>query len=170
VPPAEDEPGDPETVARTICLRLLTQRARTRSELAKALSRRGVPGEVADRVLIRFVEVGLIDDAAVAQSFAVSQHRDRALSARAVAARLRERGIPEHLVQSAIGEIDADSEASTAARLAQRKLQSLRNADPATRRRRVYGMLLRRGYAADLATRVVAETVGQDDTVHGTEP
>jgi regulatory protein len=150
-------------VARAICLRLLTRRAHTRSELAKALSRRGVPAEAAHRVLARFVQVGLIDDAAVAQSFALNQHRARALSARAVAVRLRERGIPEQLVQSAIGQIDAASEASTAVRLAQRKLRSLRGADPATQRRRLYAMLLRRGYSAELATRVVGETVGQQD-------
>jgi regulatory protein len=66
-------------------------------------------------------------------------------------------------VQSAIGQIDAASEASTAVRLAQRKLRSLRGADPATQRRRLYAMLLRRGYSAELATRVVGETVGQQD-------
>ena len=34
-----DDPGDPEAVARTICLRLLTHRARSRAELADALVR-----------------------------------------------------------------------------------------------------------------------------------
>src|SRR6266498_4918200 len=45
VPPEDeqDAPGDPESVARAICLRLLTQRARSRAELAEALRRRGVP-------------------------------------------------------------------------------------------------------------------------------
>ena len=53
-----------------ICLRLLDQRARSRAELADALRRRGVPDDAATRVLDRFVEVGLIDDAALAAGFA----------------------------------------------------------------------------------------------------
>src|SRR6266496_4045204 len=97
VPPEDelDEPGDPESVARAICLRLLTQRARTRSELAKALSSRGVPDEAAGPVLTRFAEVGLIDDPGLAKSFALSQQRERGLSRRVVAAKLRHRGIDE---------------------------------------------------------------------------
>src|SRR6266568_2269882 len=64
VPPEDeqDAPGDPESVARAICLRLLTQRARSRAELAEALHRRGVPDDAASAVLTRYAEVGLIDD------------------------------------------------------------------------------------------------------------
>ncbi|MDT4945049.1 MAG: regulatory protein, partial [Pseudonocardiales bacterium] len=68
-PPPDDEdqsPGDPEDVARAICLRLLTQRSRSRAELAKALTARGIPAHAARSVLDRFVEVGLIDDSALA--------------------------------------------------------------------------------------------------------
>ena len=63
VPPEDEEilgpPGDPETVARTICLQLLDRRARTRSELAEALHRGLAPpaGAVAavNRVLSRSI-------------------------------------------------------------------------------------------------------------------
>src|SRR5262249_23857501 len=72
----QDAPGDPESVARAICLRLLAQRARTRAELAQALRRRGVPDGAAGSVLDRFAEVGLIDDAALAQNAALT-HRER---------------------------------------------------------------------------------------------
>jgi len=166
VPPAgeQDDPGDPESVARTVCLRLLTQRARTRAELAKALAGRGVPATAADRVLDRFAEVGLIDDAAVAESFALSQHRQRGLSARAVAVKLRQRGLDERLVQSAVDQIGAESEFAAASRLAQRKLRALNSTDPAIRRRRIYGLLMRRGYPADLVMRVVRMTVDESDT------
>ncbi len=161
--PPEDEPGDPgdpESVARTICLRLLTQRARTRCELATALSSRGVPDEAAGPVLSRFAEVGLIDDARFAKSFAFSQHRERGLSRRVVAVKLRQRGIDEQTVQAVVDQIDPDSEVDAAVRLAQRKLRSLGTVDQEVRRRRVYGLLLRRGYSPDLAMRVMRQTVG----------
>src|SRR5829696_959849 len=86
----EDPLGDPESVARAICLRLLTGQPRTRSELAAALARRGVPGEAAAAVLGRFAEVGLIDDRAFAAAWVGSRHAGRGL-ARALAAELRRR-------------------------------------------------------------------------------
>ena len=42
-----DLPGDPVSVARAICLRLLTDRQRTRAELATALRRKRVPDDAA---------------------------------------------------------------------------------------------------------------------------
>ena len=42
---SDDVDADPESVARTICLRLLTIRARTRAELDEALTARAVPRE-----------------------------------------------------------------------------------------------------------------------------
>src|SRR6185312_15430154 len=61
--PETPEPdADPVAVAREICLRLLTERARTRQELAQALARKGVPADAAAAALDRFDEVGLIDD------------------------------------------------------------------------------------------------------------
>ena len=48
-------------MARQIALRLLESQPRTRAELERAMSRRGVPADAATAVLDRFTEVGLID-------------------------------------------------------------------------------------------------------------
>src|SRR5947208_1855082 len=109
-PEAAGPPGDPESAARTICLRLLDRRARTRAELAAALARRGIPDDAAERVLDRFAQVGLIDDAGLADGFAQAQHHERGLSGRAVAVKLRRRGVEEDAVQAAIAGIDRGSE------------------------------------------------------------
>ena len=62
--------GDPEAVAREICLRLLAVRPRTRAELADgAAPGAASPDEVAAEVLDRYGEVGLIDDAAFARAW-----------------------------------------------------------------------------------------------------
>jgi regulatory protein len=88
----QDAPGDPESVARAICLQQLTQRARSRAELATVLRRRGVPDDAARTVLDRFVEVGLIDDESLAQNLALAQHTARRLVARKLPSL---RGLPE---------------------------------------------------------------------------
>jgi regulatory protein len=168
VPPDDERgsPGDPESVARTICLRQLDQRARTRSELEATLCRRGVPDDAARAVLDRLTEVGLIDDDALAQSYAMAVHHERGLAGRAVALKLRQRGIDEPSVQAAVGQIDAESEAAAARLLVARRLKSLRGLDPQAQARRLVGLLARRGYPPGLAHRVVRESLGDTEIGH----
>lgn len=154
----EQDLGDPESVARAICLRLLTQRARSRAELAKALAKRDVPDDAATRVLDRFVEVGLIDDAALAAGFAQAQHRERGLARRAVAAKLRQRGLGDQ-VDAALTEIDADDERARAAELVRKRLRSLGGLPPEVQARRLVALLARKGYSPGLAYAVVREAM-----------
>ena len=57
--------ADAESVARTILLDALTGQARSRHELRDKLAKKQVPDELAERLLDRFTEVGLVDDDAV---------------------------------------------------------------------------------------------------------
>src|SRR5664279_3077213 len=154
-----DPPGDPESVARAICLRQLDQRARTRSELAATLRRRGVPDDAATSVLDRFTDVGLIDDGALADGYAMAVHRERGLAGRAVAMKLRRRGIDEAAVQAALGQIDAESEARAARLLVARRRKSLQGLEPQAQARRLVGLLARRGYPPGLALEIVRESL-----------
>lgn len=148
-------PGDPEAVARIICLRLLEQRARTRAELASALRRKGVPDAAAGAVLDRLVAVGLIDDAALADGYALAQHQERGLAGRAVALKLRRRGVADAVVAAAVAQIDTEAERAAAQRLVARKLGTLGGVDAPAQARRLVGLLARRGYAPGLAHDVV---------------
>jgi regulatory protein len=154
-----DPPGDPESVARAICLHQLDQRARTRSELAATLQRRGVPDDAARSVLDRFTDIGLIDDGALAASFAMAVHRERGLAGRAVAMKLRRRGIDEATLQAAVGQIDAESEADAARLLVARRRASLQGLEPQVQARRLVGLLARRGYPPGLAYQIVRESL-----------
>lgn len=167
VPPHDelDPPGDAESVARAICLRLLTVRARTRAELSDALRRRGVPDEAAEPVLNRLTEVGLIDDTAFAAAYARSLHGHRGLARRAVVVKLRQRGVGDDIADAALCGIDADSESAAARDLAHRKMRSLGGLDSAAQTRRLLGLLARRGYSGGLAVRVVREVVTDAETL-----
>ncbi len=151
--------GDPDTVARSICLRQLERRARTRAELAKLLRTRGVPDDAAARVLNRFAEVGLIDDAALAEGYARAQHRERGLAGRAVALKLRQRGIAEDTVAAAVCQIDPASELERARVLVQRRLPALRGLEVSVQFRRLIGLLARKGYPPGTAQQVVRESL-----------
>ncbi|SEG61210.1 regulatory protein [Thermomonospora echinospora] len=154
--------GGAEAVAREICLRLLTASPRTRAQLADALRRKGVPDEVAERVLGRFTDVGLIDDEAFARAWVQSRHAGRGLARRALASELRRRGVADETVHEAVESLDSEQEERTARELVGRKLPSTRRLDPAKRMRRLVGMLARKGYPPGLAYRVVKEALEED--------
>jgi regulatory protein len=156
---ADEFPGDPEAVARTICLQQLDRRARSRSELAAVLRRRGVPDDAANRVLDRFVEVGLVDDAALADLLAGAQHRERGLARRAVAVKLRQRGFDDEVISAALTGIDAGDEWVRAHELVIRRQRALAGLPGDVQARRLVALLARKGYPSGLAYRVVREVL-----------
>ncbi len=154
--------ADPESVARTIVLTKLTARARSRQELADALAARGVPDEVASRVLDRFGEVGLVDDAAFAKAWVESRQTSRGLSRRALGLELRRKGVDTEIVEESLESIDDETEYAAARGMVEKKLRSTRNADPQARWRQLVGLLARRGYAPGLAMRVVKDVLAAE--------
>ncbi|MEU4349387.1 recombination regulator RecX [Streptomyces sp. NPDC023838] len=152
-------PQDPAERARAICLRLLTGTPRTRKQLADALKKREIPDEVAEEVLSRFEEVGLINDAAFAGAWVESRHHGRGLARRALARELRTKGVDSAVVDEAVGQLDSDQEEETARELVARKLRSTRGLDRDRRIRRLAGMLARKGYPEGMALRVVRQAL-----------
>ncbi|MFE4547129.1 recombination regulator RecX [Streptomyces sp. NPDC056785] len=154
--------GDPAERARAICLRLLTGTPRTRKQLADALRKREIPDEVADEVLSRFEEVGLINDGAFADAWVESRHHGRGLARRALARELRTKGVDSTLIDEAVGQLDSEQEETTARELVARKLRSTRGLDRDKRLRRLAGMLARKGYSEGMALRVVRQALEEE--------
>lgn len=155
-------PADPESVARTICLRLLDRAPRTRAQLQLALTRRNVPGEAAAAVLDRLEEVGLIDDAAYAAAWVQTRHSGRGLARRALAAELRSRGIDGEQAAEALAQLDPEVERARAEELVRRRLSATGGLTGPARERRLVGLLARKGYPAGLAVQVVREVVAEE--------
>ncbi len=154
-----EEPADPESRARDICLRLLTGAAKSRKQLGDALRKREIPDEVAEEVLTRLEEVGLIDDAAFARAWVESRHSVRGLSRRALAQELRTKGISGEFAEQALAQLDHDDETEAARALVDRRLRATRGLERQTRTRRLVGLLARRGYSEGLAFRVVRDAL-----------
>lgn len=152
-----DLDADPEAVARTIALRKLTAQARTRQELDQALQKKNVPDEVVAAVLDRLEEVGLVDDEAFAQSWVESRQQRRHLSRSALRRELQAKGVHREHVEAALTSIDADGELAAARDLAGKKDRATRGLDPLVRRRRIAGVLARRGFGAGIITTVLAD-------------
>ena len=162
-------PADPESVARTILLDRLTGQPRSRQELADALAARNVPDDVAARVLDRFVEVGLIDDAAFAAAWVESRRHTRGLARRALAVELRRKGVADEVIRDSVAQIDDEHERATARQLVDRKLVSTRSLDRSTRFRRLTSLLARKGYGPGLSMAVAREALGADERLVGAD-
>lgn len=141
--------------ARAICLRLLTVAPRPRAGLAQALERKEIPNHVAEAVLDRLTDIGLIDDAAYARSFVRVKHRDRALGRTALRHELRKLGVDEESMAAAVETLDGDAERSRAAELVAKRVDAAMVSGVMAARRRLLGLLSRRGYGPDVAIPVV---------------
>jgi regulatory protein len=161
-PESPEEMRDPESVARGICLRALTGAPKTRQQLADLLAKADVPDDAAEAVLDRYVEVGLIDDAAYANAWVSSRQAGRGLARRALSAELRAKGVDAEVAAEAVEQIDDEDERAAAQRLVARKVPGMRRLDRATATRRLMGMLARKGYNGGLAAAVVREALDSD--------
>lgn len=152
-------------MARGIVLRLLTGAPRSRHQLEQALAKRGVDEQVSARVLDRFTEVGLVDDAEYAHMLVRSQRESRGLARRALALELRRRGISGADADGALATVGAEDEEESARALLRRKWHAGRDLAPEVRARRATAMLARKGYPGSLAGRLVREMMAetQDD-------
>jgi regulatory protein len=157
--------ADPESVARTIVLTRLTSRARSRKELADALAQRDVPTEVAIRVLDRFEEVGLVDDAGFAKEWARSRQQTRGLSARALRYELHGKGVGAEQVDEALDDLGPDADRHAAEAVVRRKLRSVASLPPDMARRRLMSALARKGFGAGLSADVVREALADSSAV-----
>jgi regulatory protein len=152
------DPREREEQARNVCLRLLTARARTRAQLAAALTKRGYPDDVSGRVLDRLTDVGLIDDQDFAEQWVRSRHLNAGKGKRALAAELRTKGVDDDVIADALADVDADAERTRAEQLVADKLRRERlndESDDTKIARRLVGMLARRGYGQSMAFDVV---------------
>lgn len=159
-PVAAGPDADPESVARTILLDQLTGRARSRRELADKLKQREVPEELATRLLDRFEELGLVDDAAFAQAWVSGRHAAKGLAPRALAQELRLKGVDDEVAREALDQVGEEEQDAAARALVRKRLRRLARFDDTTRTRRLVAMLVRKGYPPGPAFRVVRDEVG----------
>ena len=150
-------------------LNLLAFRARSRMELRRRLLQRKPgaepPSEAAvDAALDRLDAAGLIDDAEYARQLTRAKGLGGGMSRRRLQQELARRGVGRGVGDEAIAEVmteEAVDEGSVAEQAARKKLRSLGGVDPATRRRRLYGYLARRGYESEDIRRALQTVLGE---------
>jgi len=133
-------------------LNMLALRARSSSELARSLVRKGEEKAHVDWAIARLLEQGLLDDAAFARALTRSRVVGGKRSRRRVEQELARKGVSRSVAGEAIDNVFQDEAVDQRAiveEAARKKLRSLAGLEPAVQRRRLYAFLARRGYDLD---------------------
>ncbi|WP_235928962.1 regulatory protein RecX [Marisediminicola senii] len=147
--------------AENVSMHALTRRGMSRWELHKTLTAREFDPDDIEAELDRLEGVGLIDDAALAETIVRTQHDRKGLGRSALTAELRRRHIDQQHIEKALEQIADDDEIARASELAERRAPQLRSYDRETAARRLSGFLMRKGYSGSVTRAAVDAALEQ---------
>jgi regulatory protein len=149
--PAEDDAARRRALA--IAWRALARRDHTVAELRMRLERRGVESTAAEAAVSELAEAGYLDDGAFARRFVDDRRRLDGWGEARIEHELLRRGVRREQVEQVLAGRSAEAELEAARLvLASRVHEPLRD-DRA--RARALGLLVRRGYASEIAHEAV---------------
>lgn len=141
-------------------LKLLGYRDRSLAEMRRKLAGKGFRDEVIDRTLSYLEGKGFVDDRKLAELLRRDAVERRHLGAQGVRSCLLRRGIAADIADeiSAAG----NDYLGSAALFIEKRLRSMRHLDSVTLKRRLWGLLARRGYAPDEIRQVLEKMLNID--------
>ncbi|MDQ2929896.1 MAG: RecX family transcriptional regulator [Gemmatimonadota bacterium] len=145
---------------------MLAARPRAARDLERMLVRKGEPAEHVAAAVERLITLGALDDAQFARQFIRAKIAGAGLSRRRLQSELWRRGVARDIIDAALAEVLEEDEVDEDAQIAQvaaKKMRTLRTADPATARRRLYAFLARRGYDGSAIRRVMDALPGSSE-------
>lgn len=142
--------------AHDAALRALTRKGLSVSELRSWLKSRDFDELIVDEEVERLIAVGLLDDAALAETLVRSLQERKGLGRSGVSNELRKRGIDQAAISIALEtDDDGDDEAARALEIAVKRAGQLSSYDHETAKRRLSGFLMRRGYSGQVVSNAV---------------
>jgi regulatory protein len=145
-------------------MKRLNRRMMTTAQLRKHLQQRGHDQPAVTRSITRLTELNLLNDQALGRQLAELITARRPAGPSLLRKKLRDRGIDPQLTEIILTDTATGKHPTQdAIRLAKTRLRSLKNVDPATRRRRLCGLLARRGFEPDTIHETLQQLLGHDD-------
>jgi len=146
--------------AVTTAMRALDQRMQISKELRTRLLRKGFEPETIASALQKLVDYGYLNDERFAELWIENRLAHRPRGKRMLEQELRQKGVDREIVQETVANLDIDDRAS-ALDLAHKRLRSVQNLPPDEQKKKLTGILARRGF--DYATiRATLEAVFGD--------
>jgi regulatory protein len=153
--------GEVKQEAFDDAVRLLETRLRSTAEVRRKLMRKAYGAEVVEAVVADLSRMGYLDDERFARTKAQSAAEYKRHGRRRAKIELLKAGVAGDVADKALEAVYDPADSLAAAReLAAKKAPSLRKLDPQVARRRLIGMLQRRGFDYDEIKPVVDEALG----------
>lgn len=139
-------------------------RLHSRAELKKKLMRREYGESVIEAVLDNLERLDYLNDQRFATTKALSAAQHKHHGKRRAAQELMKAGVKNETARRAVEDVYETHDSMKVAReLAKKKAPSLKRLEPIVARRRLYGLLLRRGFSYDEIRPVVEEVLGEGE-------
>jgi len=153
---------DSHDKAKKYAFKLLNYRGRSEKELKERLINKGFHKAVASSTVQELKQLGLIDDRSLAETLKREALSRKFLSQHGAIRFLHQRGIPREIIDQVL---DSDElvDISNARRLVHKKIKALRNYAPLHVKRRLYGLLARRGYSSGTIRKVLKENTFREE-------
>jgi regulatory protein len=140
--------------ARQYALKLLSYRGRSVKELQERLRGKGIPESAVSSAIRHLKDMGLIDDVSLAESLKREAETTRMLSQKGAKKYLFSRGIPRDIIERVFSHED-NPDVENAGRLVDKKMKVLGGYPAEIVKRRLYGLLSRRGYSSETILKVL---------------
>ena len=141
----------------------LESRMHSRAELFRKLMRREYGEAVVNAVLDDLARLGYVDDERFAKSKATSAAQHKHHGRRRAFMELRKAGVAGEVADRALEDVYREHDSTAVAReLARKQAPRLKKLDPLVARRRLVGMLQRRGFDYDSIRPVIDEVLGAE--------
>jgi regulatory protein len=160
----EIEIGEVKQEALDHGLRLLQTRLQSTAEMRRKLMRKEYGNTVVDAVIEDLTRLGYLDDARFAKTKALSAAQRKQHGKRRAKIELMKSGVAGDVADRALEDVYETTDTLAIAReLARKQALRLKKLDPQVARRRLVGMLQRRGFDYDDIKPVVDEVLGGRD-------
>lgn len=158
---ANIQSGEITQEAFDYALKVLQRRLHSRLELQRKLAKREYAAGTIEEVLNDLERLAYIDDARFAKTKAQSAAEYKHHGQRRAMIELRKAGVNDTTARKAIEDVyDPRDNLATARMLAQKQGPRLKKLEPQVARRRLAGMLLRRGFDYETIRPVIDEVLG----------
>jgi regulatory protein len=147
---------------RQYALKLLSYRGRSEKELEERLLKKGIAKTMVSSTIKELKLIGLIDDMALAEALKREALTRKMLSQNGAKRYMQTRGIPRDIIDVVFYH-DENKDFDNALRFADKKLMSLNRYPSEIVKRRLYNLLLRRGYSSETIMKVLKNISNKEE-------
>ena len=142
-------------------LRFLAASPKSRTELAKKLADKGYPAPVIRETLDELEKQGFLNDRSYAQQLLARRIQGQPSGQRKISFELKHHGIPESIREEILSGLTPEEERTRARDVAVQRWERLKGQPLEKRKKRVYDLLIRRGFDYQVARDILDELRGE---------